>query len=80
MRIFNKKNNSAQADLIILDHEEIDETKPLTIFHPTYTWKTHTFENYYVEKMLKPLFIDGELVREKKTVMQYREDSIRRKK
>ncbi|MGB5823061.1 MAG: nicotinate phosphoribosyltransferase [Proteocatella sp.] len=79
VRIFNKKNNSALADLIILDHEEIDESKPLTIFHPTYTWKTHTFENYYIEKLLKPLFIDGELVREKKTVMQYREDSIRRK-
>ena len=62
-----------------MDHEEIDESKPLTIFHPTYTWKTQTFENYYVERLLKPLFIDGKLVREKKSVMEYRADSIAKK-
>ena len=79
VRIFNKYNNAARADLIILDHEEIDESKPLTIFHPTYTWKTQTFENYYVERLLKPVFIDGKLVREKKSVMEYRTDSIAKK-
>ena len=35
-------------------------TKPLTIFHPTYTWKTTTFKNYTIKELLKPLFINGE--------------------
>lgn len=79
LRIFSKRNNSALADLIILDHEKIDDSKPLKVFHPTYTWKTQTFENYYVEELLKPLFIDGKLVREHKTVMEHREYSMKRK-
>lgn len=79
LRIFSKRNNSALADLIILDHEKVDDSKPLKVFHPTYTWKTQTFENYYVEELLKPLFIDGELARESKTVMQHREYSMKRK-
>lgn len=80
VRIFSKRNDSALADLIILDHEEIDETKPLKVFHPTYTWKTQIFEEYYIEKLLKPLFVDGKLVRDKQTVMEYREYSMKRKK
>lgn len=79
VRIFNKDTGKPEADLIILDSEYIDESKPLTIFHPTYTWKTNTFENYYIEKLLKPLYIDGKLVREKRPVMDYRKDSLDKK-
>lgn len=79
VRIFNKDTGKPEADLIILDSEDIDESKPLTIFHPTYTWKTNTFENYYIEKLLKPLYIGGKLVREKRPVMEYRKDSLDKK-
>ncbi len=72
VRILDKKTSFFEADLIMLDSEEIDESKPLTIFHPTYTWKRHTFTDYKVEKLLKPLFIDGKLVRKPKTVREYR--------
>ncbi len=73
LRISDKDTGIMEADLIILDGEEIDTKKPLTIFHPVYTWKKHTFENYSVEELLKPLFIDGKLVRAKKTTKEYRE-------
>lgn len=57
----------------MLHNESIDESKPLTIFHPTYTWKTKSFENYTVKELLKPLFINGECKYKHKNVMKIRE-------
>ena len=68
-RIYNEENK-AEADLIMLHNESIDESKPLTIFHPTYTWKTKSFENYTVKELLKPLFINGECKYKHKNVME----------
>ena len=72
VRIYNK-NNKAEADLIMLHDEVIDESKPLTIFHPTYNWKTKTFENYTIKELHKPLFINGECKYEHKSVMEIRD-------
>mgnify|MGYP002600998954 FL=1 len=71
-RIYNEENK-AEADLIMLHNESIDESKPLTIFHPTYTWKTKSFENYTVKELLKPLFINGEFKYKHENVMEIRE-------
>ena len=46
VRIYNEENK-AEADLIMLHNESIDTSKPLTIFHPTYTWQTKSFEKLY---------------------------------
>ena len=62
VRIYNKTTNKAEADLMMLDDETIDESKPLKVFHPVYTWKTKIFYNYYTKDLLEPLFIDGKLV------------------
>mgnify|MGYP004661192731 FL=1 len=59
VRIYNE-NNMAEGDLIMLHDEEIDTTKPLTIFDPTYTWKKTTFQNYTIKELQKPLFKNGE--------------------
>jgi len=56
----------------MLHDEVIDESKPLTIFHPTYTWKTKTFVNYKIKELHKPLFINGECKHEHKSVMKIR--------
>ncbi|MEG2868320.1 MAG: nicotinate phosphoribosyltransferase [Terrisporobacter sp.] len=71
VRIYNK-HNKAEADLILLHDEIIDESKPLTIFHPVYTWKTKTFENYIIKELHKPLFINGECKHEIKSVIEIR--------
>ena len=59
VRIYNE-NNMAEGDLIMLHDEEIDTTKPLTIFDPTYTWKKTTFKNYTIKELQKPLYKNGE--------------------
>lgn len=72
-RIYSKEDNKARADLIVLDDEQIDESKPLTIFDPLHTWKKKTFSNYYLKKLLKPLYIDGKLQIQKKSVSAIKE-------
>lgn len=52
----------AIADLITLREEELDEEKPLTIFHPIETWKTHEVENFYAEPLQQTIVKDGKLV------------------
>ncbi len=72
-RIYDKHTNHACADLLTVHDETIDETKPLTIFDPTHTWKKQTFTNYYVEALLKPIFIKGDLVYERPTLAEIRQ-------
>ena len=73
IRVYNKENNKAEADLIMLHNEVINDNEPLTIFHPTYTWKTKTFEDYTIKELHKPLFLNGECKYERKSVMEIRD-------
>ena len=52
----------AIADLITMDHEQIDESKPLRLFDPNETWKTMKVTNYRVKELLVPVFVDGKQV------------------
>lgn len=61
-RIYDKETKKAQADLITLFDEKIDESKALEIFHPIYTWKRTSYENYTLRPMLKKIFEGGKLV------------------
>lgn len=72
VRIYNEYGKS-EADLIMLHDESIDDSKPLTIFHPLYTWKSKTFEKYTIKELHKPLFINGVCKHKSKPVMQIRE-------
>lgn len=67
-RIYSLEDHMAKADLIVLEGEKIDTSKPLTIFDPLHTWKKKTFANFYVKKLLIPLYIDGKLQRKKKSL------------
>ena len=72
-RIYDKKTMKAEADLITLFDEKIDESKPISIFHPIYTWKTTTYEDYILKPMLKQIFKSGELVYELPDIEEIRE-------
>ena len=61
-RIYDKKSGKAEADLIVVRGEVIDESKPLTIFHPKETWKRTTFTDYTVRPLTKQILRGGELV------------------
>lgn len=72
VRIYNEENK-AEADLIMLNNETIDTSKPLEIFHPTYTWKKTTFEKFTIRELHKPLFLNGECKYVQKPVMDIRD-------
>ena len=78
-RIYDSETHKANADLITLKDEVIDSTKPLTIFHPLYTWKRKTIYNYYVKPLLVPIYEKGKLVYDRPSleeIRQYCSDEI----
>lgn len=68
VRIF--KDGMAQADLICLENETFDTSKPLTIFHPEQTWKKTTFTDYELKELMVPIFKDGKLVYDMPTLKE----------
>ncbi len=61
-RLYDRENGMAIADLITLREEEVDDGKPLTIFHPIETWKRHEVKNFYAEALQQTIVKDGKLV------------------
>ena len=61
IRIFDNNTHTALADLILLNDEEIDTTKPLEIFDPIHVWKRKTLTNYYVKDLLVKIFEYGKV-------------------
>ncbi len=64
----------AVADLIALQDEEFDESKPLTIFDPVDTWKEMTLTNYHIRNLHEPLFVNGQCVYKPKKLMDIQAD------
>ncbi|MDE5601211.1 MAG: nicotinate phosphoribosyltransferase [Clostridia bacterium] len=64
------KNGMAQADLLCLEDEIIDTTKPLTIFHPELTYKKTTYTDYEVRELMVQIFKDGKLVYDMPTLKE----------
>ncbi len=58
------RNGMAQADLICLEDEVIDTSKPLTIFHPELTYKKTSYTDFEVKELMQPIFKNGKLVYE----------------
>ena len=69
-RLYDNKSGMAIADLIALEHESVDTSKPLTIFHPEQTYKTMTLTDFSVRELLVPIFVDGKQVYESPNVLQ----------
>lgn len=72
-RIFDKSSDKAIADLITLNDEVIDETKPLEIFDPIYTWKKKKIKNYYVVELMVKIFGNGKPMYECPDVLDIRD-------
>ncbi|MCX7885145.1 MAG: nicotinate phosphoribosyltransferase [Caloramator sp.] len=75
-RLFDKSTNKAIADLITFADEVIDESKPLKIFDPIYTWKKKTITNFYAKKLLIKIFDKGRCIYESPSVKEIRDFSI----
>ncbi len=61
-RLFNRKTGMAEADYICMHDEVIDDTKPIELCDPDARWKRKTLTDFRAEKLLKPIFKNGELV------------------
>lgn len=61
-RLFDNETGKAIADVITLNYEKIDDTKPYEIFDPVHTWKRKTVENFTAKKLQVKVFEKGQLV------------------
>ncbi len=74
-RLYDRENGMAIADLITMHDEKVDDTKPLTLFHPVETWLTHEVENFRAEELQHTIVKDGKLVYEFPALKDVREFS-----
>ncbi len=72
-RIYSNADNKAIADLIMLEDEIIDNTKPLVLFDPVETWKQMTVEDFHTKELQVPIFVEGKQVYELPTLAEISE-------
>lgn len=60
------------ADVLTLRDEQIDSSKPYTIFDPTHTWKKRTLERFTAEPLQQQLFRAGECVHRARDINEIR--------
>lgn len=61
-RLYNNDNGKAEADVICVYDEDIDDSKPIEIFDPHYTWKRKVLENVTAVPLQQRIFDKGRLV------------------
>ena len=61
-RIYDKSTMKAEADVVCLNSEKLDELDELEIFHPIYTWKRKKFTNFVAKNLMVKVFEKGKLV------------------
>lgn len=61
-RFYDKESGKAIADELCIYDEEIDDTKPHTIFDPEAVWKSKTLTGYTAKNLHITVFKDGKLV------------------
>ncbi|MDD3243348.1 MAG: nicotinate phosphoribosyltransferase [Eubacteriales bacterium] len=59
-RLYERATGRAIADLMTLRSETIDDTKPLTIFHPEAPWKRMEVTDFKAVQLLQPIFVNGQ--------------------
>ena len=64
-RIYDKNNHKAVADLLCVHDEVIDESRPLTLFDPQFTWKKKVITNFEAKPIQQQIFKDGKCVYKK---------------
>ena len=72
-RLFSNETGKAIADVVALHEEQIDESKPYTLFDPVDTWKKKTVMDYTAKEILKPIFKNGECVYESRPIKEIRD-------
>lgn len=76
-RLIDKDSGKAIADVLTLDDEIIDETKPYILFDPDFTWKRKEIENFVTRKLLVPIFEGSKKVYEEPSLKEIRDYCLR---
>lgn len=72
-RLYSNDDMKAEADLICVFDETVDDTKPLEIFDPVHTWKRKLLTNFTARELLIPIFKDGKQVYTLPSIHEIRE-------
>lgn len=72
-RLFDRDNNRALADIIVLDGETIPEDQEYEIFDPKAVWKRKKIKNFYVKNLRTQIFKEGECIYESPSVDEIKE-------
>lgn len=73
-RFYSKETGKAEADLITLYNETVDENKPYELFDPEHVWKRKVMENYVLRELRVPIFENGKCVYTSPSVDKIREN------
>ena len=71
-RLFDNRSGKAIADLITLNDEVIDESKPYELFDPEFTWKRKTVKNFIARKLHVKIFDKGNCIYKRPDIDQIR--------
>lgn len=71
-RLFRRSDGEAIADYITICDETLDDSKPLTLFDPIFTWKRQTITDYRAVELQKPIFQNGRLVYKSPSISEIR--------
>ena len=72
-RLRGRDTGKAEADLICVHDEVLDDTQPIELFDPEHTWKRKILENYTATELLVPIFKDGTQVYQLPTLEDIRQ-------
>ncbi len=71
-RIYDNVTGKAIADQLCIYNETIDDSQPLELFDPDYTWKRKTVTDFTVRELQVPVFKNGKLVYNKPSIEEIR--------
>ena len=76
-RFYSRDTGKAEADLLTVHDEVIDERQPYELFDPAHVWKRKTMDNYVLRELLVPIFVKGECVYNSPSVSEIKENCRR---
>ncbi|MBQ9086295.1 MAG: nicotinate phosphoribosyltransferase [Clostridia bacterium] len=72
-RLRGRETGKAEADLICVYDETVDDSKPIELFDPDHTWKRKILDNFTATELQRPIFKQGELVYQCPTLEEIRQ-------
>ncbi len=71
-RLYALDSGKAEADLLMVHDEVLNDKEPVELFDPLATWKRKTLTNYKAVELLQPIFLQGKLVYRLPTIEEMR--------